>query len=194
MGIIVKFSEALSCVKSPISRTTGAIYVVMCVENVLVRTPWKETWLESDRASVETTKGWNVSRESEGKRVGRGWKVCRGQTWDCAGCELWGWETGQDKSSRAGGADGAVMQGHGKTLPGTAWRWHCDIRGAHGDNYEVQCGLAVRKKPRFTHVRDNLRGDVRGKRFSTHAMERNVVRIGEIQCRDDKGMESAEGE
>ena len=70
MRIIVKFSEALPCVKSPVSRTSGTIYVVKCVENVLVRTPWKETWLESDRASVETTKGWNVSRESDGKRVG----------------------------------------------------------------------------------------------------------------------------
>ena len=28
MGIIVKFSEALPCVKSPVSRTSGAIYVV----------------------------------------------------------------------------------------------------------------------------------------------------------------------
>ena len=29
MGIIVKFSEALPCVKSPVSRTSGTIYVVM---------------------------------------------------------------------------------------------------------------------------------------------------------------------
>ena len=28
MGIIVKFSEALPCVKSPVSRTSGPIYVV----------------------------------------------------------------------------------------------------------------------------------------------------------------------
>ena len=28
MGIIVKFGEALPCVKSPVSRTSGAIYVV----------------------------------------------------------------------------------------------------------------------------------------------------------------------
>ena len=28
MGIIVKFSEALPCVKSPVSRTSGTIYVV----------------------------------------------------------------------------------------------------------------------------------------------------------------------
>ena len=28
MGIIVKFREALPCVKSPVSRTSGAIYVV----------------------------------------------------------------------------------------------------------------------------------------------------------------------
>lgn len=43
MGIIVKFGEALACVKSPISRTSGTIYVVTRMENVLVRTPWKET-------------------------------------------------------------------------------------------------------------------------------------------------------
>ena len=29
MGIIVKFGEALPCVKSPISRTAGPIYAVM---------------------------------------------------------------------------------------------------------------------------------------------------------------------
>ena len=49
--------------------------------------------------------------------------------------------------------------------------------GAHGDNCEVKCVLAVRKKPRFTHVRGNLRGDVSRKRFSTHAMEKHVARI-----------------
>ena len=52
----------------------------------------------------------------------------------------------------------------------------------------------MRKKPHFTHVRDNLRGDVSEKRFSTHAMERNVARIGEARCGDNKGMESASGE
>ena len=52
----------------------------------------------------------------------------------------------------------------------------------------------MRKKPRFTYVRGNLRGDVSGKRFSTHAVERNVARIGEGRCGNDKGMESAEGE
>ena len=48
----------------------------------------------------------------------------------------------------------------------------------------------MRKKPRFTHVRDNLRGDVSGKHFNTHAMERNVARIGDGRFGDDKGMES----
>ena len=67
MGIIMKFSEALPCVKSPVSRTLGPIYVVTCVENVLVRTPWKVTRNEVERASVETTKGWLVRRESEEK-------------------------------------------------------------------------------------------------------------------------------
>ena len=48
----------------------------------------------------------------------------------------------------------------------------------------------MRKKPLFTHGRDNSRGDVSRKRFSTHAMERNVARIGEGQCGNDKWMES----
>ena len=52
----------------------------------------------------------------------------------------------------------------------------------------------MRKKPRFTHVRDNLRGDVSGKRFSTHVGEGIVARIGEGQCGNDKVTESAEGE
>ena len=66
---------------------------------------------------------------------------------------------------------------HGTATPGVP----------HGDNCEVQCGSAVRKKPRFAHGRDNLRGDVSGKRFNTHAMERNVVRIGEISVETTKG-------
>ena len=52
----------------------------------------------------------------------------------------------------------------------------------------------MRKKPRFTHGRANLRGDVSGKRFSTHVGEGNLARIGDGQCGNDKGMESAEGE
>ena len=51
----------------------------------------------------------------------------------------------------------------------------------------------MRNKPRFTHVRGNLRSDVSGKRFSTHVMERNVARIGDGGCGDDKRMESASG-
>ena len=66
MEIILELTVALPCVKSPVSRTAGAIYVVTCVENVLVRTPWKESWLELEMAGVETTKGWKVRRESEG--------------------------------------------------------------------------------------------------------------------------------
>ena len=80
---------------------------------------------------------------------------------------------------RCGGMRGEGV-GHGTSLPGTAWTWHCDIRGAHGNNFGTQCVPAVRKKPRFTHVRGNLRGDVSGKRFSSHVMERNVDRIGEV--------------
>ena len=84
---------------------------------------------------------------------------------------------------------------------GGAGAWHITARhrmdmalrhrGAHGDNSEVQWGPAVRKKPRFTHGRANLRGDVSGKRFSTHTMERNVARIGDGGCGNDKVTASA---
>ena len=67
--------------------------------------------------------------------------------------------------------------------------WHCDTWGAHGDNCEAQCGSAVRETGLFTHGRGNLRGDVSGKRFSTHVVEGIVARIGEGQCGNDKGME-----
>ena len=59
---------------------------------------------------------------------------------------------------------------------------------------EARFVSAVRKKPRFTHVGANLRGDVSGKRFSTHVGERNVARIGEGRCGNDKVMASAAGE
>ena len=49
----------------------------------------------------------------------------------------------------------------------------------------------MRKKPHFTHVRDNLRGDVSGKRFSTHGREGNVARIGDGWCGNDKVTASA---
>ena len=60
-------------------------------------------------------------------------------------------------------------------------------RGAHGDNCEVQCGSAVRKKSRFTHVRGNLRGDVGGKRFSAHVGEGNVADIAQERLCDGTG-------
>ena len=45
---------------------------------------------------------------------------CEGwELWDCEGWELWGWETWQDKSSSAGGADGAKVRGHSTSMPGT---------------------------------------------------------------------------
>ena len=52
----------------------------------------------------------------------------------------------------------------------------------------------VRKTGLFTHVRAILRGDVSGKRFSAHAVEGIVARIGEGQCGNDKWIESASGE
>ncbi len=45
----------------------------------------------------------------------------------------------------------------------------------------------MRKKPHFTHVRANLRGDVNGKRFNTHVMEGNVTRIGRAGVETTKG-------
>ena len=39
--------------------------------------------------------------------------------------------TGQDKSSRAGGADGAMAQGHGTSLPDTAWTHGIATSGVH---------------------------------------------------------------
>ena len=52
----------------------------------------------------------------------------------------------------------------------------------------------MRKKPRFTHGRGYFRGDVSGKRFSTHAREGNAARIGEGWCGNDKGTASVAGE
>ena len=66
-------------------------------------------------------------------------KCVGSEMWDCAGLGAVGLgHTWHDKSSRAGEADGAVAQGHATSLPGTAWTWHCDIRGKHGDNCEVR--------------------------------------------------------
>ena len=45
----------------------------------------------------------------------------------------------------------------------------------------------MRKTGLFTHVGDNLRGDVSGKRFSAHAVERNVARIGRAGVETTKG-------
>ena len=73
---------------------------------------------------------------------------------------------------------------YGASLPGTAWTWHSDIRGEHGDNCEAQCVPGVRKKPHFTHVRDNLRGDVSGKRFNAHATERNMADVAKERLND----------
>ena len=51
-----------------------------------------------EMAGVETTKGWQVSRESDGKCRGRVMESVSGEDgkrvgsemWDCAGWELWG--------------------------------------------------------------------------------------------------------
>ena len=66
---------------------------------------------------------------------------------------------------------------HGTATPGVP----------HGDNCEVQCSPDVRKKPRFTHVRDNLRDDVSGKRFSTHVGEGNVAGVAQELLSDGTG-------
>ena len=64
---------------------------------------------------------------------------------------------------------------------------HCDTWGAHRDNCGAPCSTAVRKKPRFTHVRDNLRDDVSGKRFSTHVGEGNVAGVAQDLLSDGTG-------
>ena len=94
---------------------------------------------------------------------------------------------------------------HGKTIirereePMVRWRRACHIptrhninmalrhRGEHGDNFGVQCGSAVRKTGLFTHVRGNLRGDVSGKRFSTHVGEGNVADVAQERLSDGTG-------
>ena len=58
---------------------------------VLVRTSWRETWKELERADV--AKGGQVLGESDGKRVGRDGKWVGSEMWDCVGWELCGWET-----------------------------------------------------------------------------------------------------
>ena len=88
---------------------------------------------------------------------------------------------------------GDVGWRRGMAHPCQAPHGHGTATQGHGDNCEVQCSPAVRKKPGFTHVGDNLRGDVSGKRFSTHVMEGNVERIGVGRCGNDKGMESVSG-
>ena len=45
----------------------------------------------------------------------------------------------------------------------------------------------MRKTGLLTHVRANLRGDVNGKRFSTHVMEGIVARIGDAGVETTKG-------
>ena len=75
---------SLACAKSPVSRTSGTIYVVTCVENVLVRTSRKETWIEFERVCVETKRGQKVSRESDGKRLGS--EMCDGTV--VSGCAM----------------------------------------------------------------------------------------------------------
>ena len=45
----------------------------------------------------------------------------------------------------------------------------------------------MRKKPRFTHVRDNLHGDVSGKRFSTHVGEGKVAGVAQELLSDGTG-------
>ena len=45
----------------------------------------------------------------------------------------------------------------------------------------------MRKNGLFTHVRGNLRGDVSGKRFSTHAGEGNVADVAQERLSDGTG-------
>ena len=87
---------------------------------------------------METTKGWKVQRKSDGKRVGRGWKVCRES------------EVGLRRVGAAGLGHRARQEfGRGRSRwCGGAGAWHITARhrmdmalrhrSAHGDNSEVQ--------------------------------------------------------
>ena len=45
-------------------------------------------------------------------------KCIGSEMWYCEGWELWGYDTGYDKISHAGEADGAMAQGNATSLPG----------------------------------------------------------------------------
>lgn len=62
-----------------------------------------------------------VKNSRKGKPGAGAWQ--RGEGAGACGAKVWGMR-------------GEGM-GHGTSLPGTAWTWHCDIRGEHGDNCEV---------------------------------------------------------
>ena len=70
------------------------------------------------------------------------------------------------------GSDGAAERGH-RVMSFSPNR-HGIATPGWG---EAQCDPAVRKKPRFTHGRGYFSGDVSGKRFNTHVVERNVAGV-----------------
>ena len=90
------------------------------MENVLVRTPWKETWLELEKAGVETTKGWKASRERMESVSGVRCGIAKG-----GNCGVW-----KHGKTRFRAREEPMVQGHGTSLPGIAWTWHCDT-GVH---------------------------------------------------------------
>ena len=45
----------------------------------------------------------------------------------------------------------------------------------------------MRKKPSFTHAMDNLRGDMSGKRFSTHVVEVRWLELDRASVETRKG-------
>ena len=119
---------------------------------------------------METTKGWKASRERMESGSGVRCGIAKGGS---CGVRTQGttiirereeqmvrWCSGMAPPCQASNRNGTATPG----VP-------------HGDNCEVQCSPDVRKKPRFTHVRDNLHGDVSGKRFSMHVVEGIVAGV-----------------
>ena len=90
-------------------------------------------------------------------------------------CDGAGWELGIGKQGKTRVRARVAAAGRRCGVCHIPARHNIDMAlrhwGAHGDNCEVQYGLSVRKKPRFTHVRENLRGDVSGKRFNVHVVD-----------------------
>ena len=144
---------------------------------------------------METTKGWKVRRESDGKRVGRVMESKSGEDGKCVGVRC---------AIAQGGSCG--VRTHGTTRvrkreePMVRWRsgmaHHCQAPHGHGiATSKVNMGIIVKfsvalpcvKSPVSRTAGPILRGDASEKRFSTHAVERNVTDAAQEWLSDGTG-------